>query len=132
MILMFEPNKKMKLFDDLGYESPSTFLIADHQFNVGELASNFDNLTGISPKTVLKLKQEKDRSLNCDDIVKMINFDCGINDLKSERISEVEIVFQNLHRNHREQFYNLTSSDKATPGNNHQDIKIEIDDADDN
>ncbi len=30
MILMFEPNKKMKIFDDLGYESPYTFLIADH------------------------------------------------------------------------------------------------------
>ncbi len=88
-------------------------------------------MTGISAKTVLKLKQEKDRSLNCDDIVKMINFDCGINDLKNERISEVEIVFQNLQRNHREQFYNITSSEKATTDINHKDVKIEIDDADD-
>lgn len=38
MILMFEPNKKLKVFDDPHAETPFTFMITDNDFKVGEIA----------------------------------------------------------------------------------------------
>ena len=123
MILMFEPNSKMKAFEEQYHESPFTFLIADHQFNIGELAANFEVLTGINPKSVKRLKKETDRSLNCDDIIRMSNVDCGISDLKAENITEVEIVFINLHRHQsNKEYYFPTSQD----GVGLKEIKIEV------
>ena len=38
MILMFEANKKLKVFDDPHAETPFTFMITDNDFKVGEIA----------------------------------------------------------------------------------------------
>ena len=38
MILMFEPNKNLKVFDDPHSEAPFTFMITDNDFKVGEIS----------------------------------------------------------------------------------------------
>jgi hypothetical protein len=38
MILMFEPNRKLKVFDDPHSDAPFTFMITDNDFKVGEIA----------------------------------------------------------------------------------------------
>jgi len=35
---MFEPNKRMKVFDDPNADAPFTFMITDNDFKVGEIA----------------------------------------------------------------------------------------------
>jgi len=49
LILMFEPDMKLKLFDEPNTDAPFTFLLTDHKFNVGEVAHNFEAITSISP-----------------------------------------------------------------------------------
>jgi hypothetical protein len=60
---MFEPDMKLKLFDEPNADVPFTFLLTDNKFNVGEVGHNFEAITGISPAAIKNLEQEKDRTL---------------------------------------------------------------------
>lgn len=45
---MFEPNKAFKVFEEPNTDAPFTFMLADSDFRLGETASTFESLTGIS------------------------------------------------------------------------------------
>lgn len=45
---MFEPNKAFKIFEEQTTDVPFTFLLADSKFRLGETASSFESMTGIS------------------------------------------------------------------------------------
>ena len=48
LILMFEPNKAFRVFEEPTADVPFTFLLTDSEFRLGETASTFESLTGIS------------------------------------------------------------------------------------
>lgn len=48
MILMFEPNNNLKLFDEPYSNQPSTFLLSNNSFRLTEVSNGFDKVTGVS------------------------------------------------------------------------------------
>ncbi len=100
MILMFEPNKHLKVFDEPYTEAPFTFMLTDHEFKVGEIAQNFEFLTGIGVKSFKNLQEERDRSIFCDDIIRIVSYNCGIKEFTEDfDPQEVDVVFHTLQRN---------------------------------
>ena len=78
MILMFEPNNSLKIFDEPHHNDSYSFLLTNSKFSIGEISNSFDKVTGVSKKAVNSLSEELDRCLVCDDLIKVRSFDCEI------------------------------------------------------
>ena len=92
---MFEPNKAFKVFEEQTNDVPFTFLLADSEFRLGETASTFESMTGISQSQIQNFKNEKDREIACDDILHIQSYDCEFLDFKENyEPQEVEVVFR--------------------------------------
>lgn len=118
MILMFEPNKRMKVFDDPNADAPFTFMITDNDFKVGEIAQNFEYITGIGSKSFKNMRDDRDREIVCDDIIRIITYDCGMRDFKQEfEPQEVDVVFHSIQRNEIVMGQDQNSSELGLMGN---------------
>jgi hypothetical protein len=83
MILIFEPNYAYKVFDEgTSVDKPYSFLLANDSFKLGEIANTFHYITGIHQTAFKQLKEERDKDLLCDDILKIVNLDCEVSELQ--------------------------------------------------
>lgn len=78
MILMFEQNHSLKVFDEPYQSAPSSFLLASNEFRLTELSNTFDKVTGVSWPAITQLSEDLDRQLHCDDFLKVRSTDCEI------------------------------------------------------
>ena len=52
LILLFEQHHELQVFEDPYQDSQFSFLLADQNFMVGELSSNFEQHTGINSRAI--------------------------------------------------------------------------------
>ena len=78
MILMFEPNSNLKIFDEPHHNDSYSFLLTNNTFSIGEISNSFDKVTGVSKQALNLLTEELDRGLTCDDLIKVRSLDCEI------------------------------------------------------
>lgn len=98
MVLLFEENSALKIFDEPFAQAPFSFILASKEFMLGEVSRNFKKVTGIRSDSLAKLKQSLGKNdLTIDDIVKVRNFECDASSLKETYdANEAEITFENI------------------------------------
>lgn len=97
MTMLFEENTHLKVYEEPFQSVPYAFLLASQKFDVSEISRNFEKITGVSHRSILTLLKANQGNLGLDDIVKVRNINCTINELKDIfETNEAEVQFENV------------------------------------
>ena len=126
MILMFEPNSNLKIFDEPHHKDAYSFLLTNNTFSIGEISNSFDKVTGVSKQALNLLTEELDRGLNCDDLIKVRSLDCEIQQIQDiQDMNEIEVSFKGVNQrfllSHENNFGNLNLQKANSDMNSNSD-----------